>query len=66
MKNSLFNVPFKAKSEFMELPRGTSRVLMQGEKVLVRWKDNNIAAVATNKEKNNTKTLPLGMTTTMH
>ncbi|XP_060788387.1 piggyBac transposable element-derived protein 3-like [Neoarius graeffei] len=56
-ENRLFNVPFKLKREFMQLPRGTSEVLTQGEKLLVRWKDNNIVTIATNMEKNYTETV---------
>uniref|UniRef100_A0A3Q3GCJ7 PiggyBac transposable element-derived protein domain-containing protein n=1 Tax=Labrus bergylta TaxID=56723 RepID=A0A3Q3GCJ7_9LABR len=48
-QNCLFDVPFKSQKDFKKLPRGTSEVLTQGEKMLVRWKDNN---VVTNKEIN--------------
>uniref|UniRef100_A0A673X5S5 PiggyBac transposable element-derived protein domain-containing protein n=1 Tax=Salmo trutta TaxID=8032 RepID=A0A673X5S5_SALTR len=42
-----FDVPFKPQKDFMKLPRGTSEVLTKGDKLLVRWKDNNIVTVAT-------------------
>ena len=35
-QNCLFDVPFKPQKDFMKLPRGTSEVLTQGDKVLVR------------------------------
>ncbi|KAF3856680.1 hypothetical protein F7725_017403, partial [Dissostichus mawsoni] len=34
----------------MKLSRGTSEVLTQGDKLLVRWKDNTVVTVATNME----------------
>ncbi|XP_056871401.1 piggyBac transposable element-derived protein 3-like [Takifugu flavidus] len=52
----LFDVPFTPRNAFMKLPRGTSEVLCQGEKLLVRWKDNNIVTVATNMEEKYTET----------
>lgn len=45
----LFGVPFKPLKDFMKLPQGTSEVLTQGDKLLVRWKDNYIVTVLTNK-----------------
>ncbi len=45
----MFNVPFKSE-DFIKLPQGTSKVLTQGEKLPVRWKDNNIVTVAINME----------------
>lgn len=36
--------------DFIKLPQGTSEVLTQGHKLLVRWKDNNNVTVATNME----------------
>uniref|UniRef100_A0A3Q2YJ73 PiggyBac transposable element-derived protein domain-containing protein n=1 Tax=Hippocampus comes TaxID=109280 RepID=A0A3Q2YJ73_HIPCM len=45
-ENQLFDVPFKPKSEFMKLHRGTSEILMQTEKLLVHWKDNNVLTTA--------------------
>lgn len=56
-ENRLFDVPFKPKSKFMQLLRGTSEVLTQGEKLLVRWKDSNIVTIATNMEKDYTETV---------
>uniref|UniRef100_A0AAV2MEZ4 Uncharacterized protein n=1 Tax=Knipowitschia caucasica TaxID=637954 RepID=A0AAV2MEZ4_KNICA len=56
-ENRLFDIPFKPKKEFMRLPRGSSEVLTQGEKLLVRWKDNNIVTMATNMEKNYSETV---------
>uniref|UniRef100_A0A674BM32 PiggyBac transposable element-derived protein domain-containing protein n=1 Tax=Salmo trutta TaxID=8032 RepID=A0A674BM32_SALTR len=50
-QNRLFDVPFKPQKDFMKLPRGTSEVLTQGDKLLVRWKDNNIVTVITNQLK---------------
>uniref|UniRef100_A0A8C6THS4 PiggyBac transposable element-derived protein domain-containing protein n=1 Tax=Neogobius melanostomus TaxID=47308 RepID=A0A8C6THS4_9GOBI len=44
-------------NQFMRLPRGSSEVLTQGEKLLVRWKDNNIVTMATNMEKNYSETV---------
>ncbi|KAL7406518.1 hypothetical protein ABVT39_021273 [Epinephelus coioides] len=55
-ENHLFDVPIKPNSEFMQLPRGTSEALTEGEKLLVRWKDNNIVTLATNMEKSYTET----------
>ncbi|KAL6488676.1 hypothetical protein MHYP_G00024170 [Metynnis hypsauchen] len=49
--NRLFDVTFKPKKEFNKLPRGTTQVLTEGEKLLVRWKDNNVVTMATNREK---------------
>lgn len=51
-ENRLHDVPFTASKKFMKLPRGTSEILTQGEKLLVRWKDNNVVTVSTNMEKN--------------
>ncbi|XP_054625503.1 piggyBac transposable element-derived protein 3-like [Dunckerocampus dactyliophorus] len=56
-ENQLFDVPFKPKSEFMKLHRGTSEVLTQTEKLLVRWKDNNIVTIATNTGEQYTETM---------
>ncbi|XP_055780177.1 piggyBac transposable element-derived protein 3-like [Salvelinus fontinalis] len=55
-QNRLFDVPFKPQKDFMKLPRGTSEVLTQGDKLLVRWKDNNIVTVATNMEEKYSET----------
>ncbi|KAM4616813.1 arrestin domain-containing protein 3-like [Polymixia lowei] len=55
-QNHLFDVPFQPQKDFMKLPRGTSEVLTQGEKILVRWKDNNIVTVATNMEEKYSET----------
>eukprot|EP00066_Takifugu_rubripes_P027785 XP_011617051.1 PREDICTED: piggyBac transposable element-derived protein 3-like [Takifugu rubripes] len=54
-QNRLFDVPFTPLNAFMKLPRGTSEVLCQGEKLLVRWKDNNIVTVATNMDEKYTE-----------
>ncbi len=55
-QNRLFDIPFTPLNAFMKLPRGTSEVLCQGEKLLVRWKDNNIVTVATNMDEKHTET----------
>ncbi|KAK1898005.1 PiggyBac transposable element-derived protein 3 [Dissostichus eleginoides] len=55
-QNCLFDVPFKPQKEFMKLSRGTSEVLIQGDKLLVRWKDNNVVTVATNMEEKYSET----------
>uniref|UniRef100_A0A667X9S4 PiggyBac transposable element-derived protein domain-containing protein n=1 Tax=Myripristis murdjan TaxID=586833 RepID=A0A667X9S4_9TELE len=55
-QNRLSDVPFTPVNAFMKFPRGTSEVLCQGEKLLVRWKDNNIVTVATNMEEKYTET----------
>ncbi len=55
-QNRLFDIPFTPLNAFMKLPRGTSEVLCQGEKLLVRWKDNNIVTVATNMDEKYTET----------
>ncbi|GLD62732.1 piggyBac transposable element-derived protein 3-like protein [Lates japonicus] len=55
-QNRLFDVPFTPLNASMKLPRGTSEVLCQGEKLLVRWKDNNIVTVATNMDEKYTET----------
>lgn len=55
-QNHLFDVPFTPLNAFMKLPRGTSEVLCQGEKLLVRWKDNNTVTVATNMDEKYTET----------
>lgn len=55
-QNRLFDVPFKPQKDFMKLLRGTSEVLTQGDKLLVRWKDNNIVTVATNMEEKYSET----------
>nr|XP_008277205.1 PREDICTED: uncharacterized protein LOC103355262 [Stegastes partitus] len=55
-QNRLFDVPFTPLTAFMKLPRGTSKVLCQGEKLLVRWKDNSIVTVATNMEEKYSET----------
>ncbi|KAM3849818.1 piggyBac transposable element-derived protein 3-like [Diretmus argenteus] len=47
-QNRLFDVPFTPQKSFMKLSRGTIEVLCQGEKLMVRWKDNNIVTVASN------------------
>ncbi|KAG9283213.1 piggyBac transposable element-derived protein 3-like [Astyanax mexicanus] len=49
--NRLFDVPFTPKNEFNKLPRGTTQVLTEGEKLLVCWKDNNVVTMATNIER---------------
>ncbi|XP_071391075.1 piggyBac transposable element-derived protein 3-like [Centroberyx affinis] len=55
-QNRLFDVPFKPQKDFKKLTRGTSEVLTQGDKLLVRWKDNNIVTVATNMEEKYSET----------
>lgn len=50
-ENRLHDVPFTASKKFIKLPRGTSEILTQGEKLLVHWKDNNVVTVSTNMEK---------------
>uniref|UniRef100_A0A674C9V8 PiggyBac transposable element-derived protein domain-containing protein n=1 Tax=Salmo trutta TaxID=8032 RepID=A0A674C9V8_SALTR len=55
-QNRLFDVPFKPQKDFMKLPRGTFELLNQGDKLLVRWKDNNIVTVATNMEEKYSET----------
>uniref|UniRef100_A0A3Q3GCL7 PiggyBac transposable element-derived protein domain-containing protein n=1 Tax=Labrus bergylta TaxID=56723 RepID=A0A3Q3GCL7_9LABR len=59
-QNCLFDVPFKSQKDFKKLPRGTSEVLTQGEKMLVRWKDNNVVTVATNMEEKCSETSHMG------
>ncbi|KAJ4929398.1 hypothetical protein JOQ06_005006 [Pogonophryne albipinna] len=55
-QNRLFDVPFKPQKEFMKLSQGTSEVLTQGDKLLVRWRDNNVVTVATNMEEKYSET----------
>uniref|UniRef100_A0A8D0A249 PiggyBac transposable element-derived protein domain-containing protein n=1 Tax=Sander lucioperca TaxID=283035 RepID=A0A8D0A249_SANLU len=55
--NRLFDVPFTPKKEFNKLPRGATQVLTEGEKLLVRWKDNNVVTMATNMEKSYTESV---------
>lgn len=40
--------PFHRCEEFQKMPRGSSEVLTHVEKLLVRWKDNNVVTMATN------------------
>ena len=49
-QNRLFDFPFTPQKDFMKLPQGASEVLTQGDKLLVRWKDNSIVTVTTNME----------------
>lgn len=42
------DVPFTNVKNFPKMPRRSSEVFTQGEKVLVRWKDNNVVTMATN------------------
>ncbi|RXN29869.1 piggyBac transposable element-derived 3-like protein [Labeo rohita] len=49
-QNRLFAVPFKPMGEFQKLQRGSTEVLSEGEKLLVRWRDNSVVTVASNVE----------------
>lgn len=49
-QNQLFDVPFKPIKEFQKLQRGFTEVLSEGEKLLVRWRDNSVVTVASNVE----------------
>lgn len=49
-QNRLFAVPFKPMAEFQKLQRGSTEVLSEGEKLLVRWRDNSVVTVASNVE----------------
>jgi len=48
--------PIQAPERIHVLSRGTSEVLTQGDKLLVRWKDNNVVTVATNMEEKYSET----------
>lgn len=37
-------------NEFQKLQRGSTGVLSEGEKLLVRWRDNSVVTVASNVE----------------
>uniref|UniRef100_A0A672LY68 PiggyBac transposable element-derived protein domain-containing protein n=1 Tax=Sinocyclocheilus grahami TaxID=75366 RepID=A0A672LY68_SINGR len=49
-QNQMFDVPFKPIKEFQKLPRGSTEFLSEGEKLLVRWRDNSVVTVASNVE----------------
>ncbi|KAI7810638.1 putative piggyBac transposable element-derived protein 3-like [Triplophysa rosa] len=49
-QNQLFDVPFKPMEEFQKLQRGFTEVLSEGEKLLVRWRDNSVVTIASNVE----------------
>ncbi|XDV25950.1 hypothetical protein PO909_029774 [Leuciscus waleckii] len=41
----LHDVPFKDVKNFQKMARGSSEVLTQGKKLLVRWKDNDVVTM---------------------
>uniref|UniRef100_A0A672T0W2 PiggyBac transposable element-derived protein domain-containing protein n=1 Tax=Sinocyclocheilus grahami TaxID=75366 RepID=A0A672T0W2_SINGR len=49
-QNQLFDVPFKPINEFQKLPWVSTEFLSEGEKLLVRWRDNSVVTVASNVE----------------
>lgn len=55
-QKSLFDVPFTPLNAFVKIDRGANEVLRQREKLLLRWKDNDNVAVATNMDEKYTKT----------
>lgn len=46
-RRRLHDIPFTGVKDFEKMPRGTE-VLTEGEKLLVRWKDNIVVTMATN------------------
>uniref|UniRef100_A0A3B4VB30 PiggyBac transposable element-derived protein domain-containing protein n=1 Tax=Seriola dumerili TaxID=41447 RepID=A0A3B4VB30_SERDU len=44
----LHDIPFTGVKDFEKMPRGSTEVLTEGEKLLVRWKDNSVVTMATN------------------
>ena len=44
----LHDIPFTGVKDFENMPCGSTEVLIEGEKLLVRWKDNSVVTTATN------------------
>lgn len=44
----LHDIPFTGVKDFEKMPCGKTEVLIEGEKLLVRWKDNSVVTTATN------------------
>uniref|UniRef100_A0A8P4GQ65 PiggyBac transposable element-derived protein domain-containing protein n=1 Tax=Dicentrarchus labrax TaxID=13489 RepID=A0A8P4GQ65_DICLA len=44
----LHDIPFTGVKDFEKMPRGSTEVLTEVEKLLVRWKDNSVVTMATN------------------